>query len=399
VGGNAAPGGGGYVTILLGNGDGSLTQHASYALLGYPSAMATADVNSDGCPDLVVLFRKQDTSPAMDVLLGRCDGTFEQLAPVAIQPNAISILVNDFNGDGYPDIVLSHVDGLTFLAGKGDGTFQAEAAFETGQPAQAFALGDLNGDGVPDLLVTTGSPVGSLAFVAGLPWHALRNQSAASFATGPLAAGSLVAAFGPDLATGNMEGPANSLLGTTVTVLDSLGERAGATLLYVSPGQVNYQMPGVYPGPGIVTITSGDGHSVSAPALIGAVSPGVFTLNPAGLVAADVKRVHADGSSDEESIFVVDDEQILPLPVNLGPAGDQVFLEIYGTGIRAAGQTSVQVRIGGVNAPVSAVAPGSVSGMDMVEVQVPRSLAGRGKVSVVLTAAGQVANTTSFIVQ
>jgi uncharacterized protein (TIGR03437 family) len=396
VGGNVTPGAGGYVTILLGHGDGSLTQRASYGLLGYPSLMAAADVNGDGCPDLIVLFQKQDMSPAMDVLLGQCDGTFEQLPAVTVNPGAISILVNDFDGDGHPDIVLSHVSGLTFMAGKGDGTFQAEAAFETGQAAQALALGDLNNDGVPDLVVGRG---GLLAFVPGLPLQALRNQSAASFALGPLAAGSLVAAFGSHLATGTMQGPANSLLGTTVTVLDSLGETANATLYYVSPGQVNYQMPGMYPGPGTVTIASGDGHSASAPVLISMVSPGVFTLNPAGLVAAEAKRVHADGSSDEENIFALSDGRVVPLPVSLGPAGDQVFLEIYATGIRTAGQKNVQARIGGVNAPVSAVGPGPVAGLDQVEVQVPRSLAGRGKVSVVLTAAGQVANTTSFIVQ
>jgi len=399
VGGNAAPGGGGYVTVFLGNGDGSLTRRASYGLLGYPSLLATADVNGDGCPDLIVVFQNQDMSPAMDVLLGRCDGTFEQLSPVAVNPGAISILVNDFAGDSKPDIVLSHVSGLTFMAGKGDGTFQAEAAFETGQSAQGLALADLNGDGVPDLVVTTTNPFGSLAFVPGLPWQALRNQSAASFATGPLAAGSLVAAFGSHLATGTMQGPANSLLGTTVTVLDSLGETASATLFYVSPGQVNYQMPAMYPGPGRVTITSGDGHPVSAAVLISMVSPGVFTLNPAGLVAAEVKRVHADGSSDEESLFVVDDGHVLPLPVNLGTAGDRVLLEIYGTGIRAAGLKNVQARIGGLSAPVSAVGAGSVPGLDQIEVEVPQSLAGRGKVSVVLTAAGQVANTTSFVVQ
>jgi len=398
VSGDAAPGGGGYVAILLGNGDGTLTQYSNVDLLGYPSAIAAADVNGDGCPDLIVLYQQQDLSPAMGVLLGRCDGTFRQLPPVPIDSGAISLLVNAFDG-GYPGIVLSHASGLTFLAGNGDGTFQAEAAFETGQPAQGLALADLNGDSVPDLAVTTGAPFGSLAFVAGLPLHALRNQCAASFAVSPLAAGSLVAAFGPDLATGTMPGPANSLLGTNVTVLDSLGETVGATLLYVSPGQVNYQMPGVYPGPATVTVTSGDGHSISAPALIRTVAPGIFTLNAAGLIAADVKRVQADGSSDEENIFTISGGQVTALPVNLGPAGDQVFLEIYGTGIRAAGQNNVQVRIGGVSAPVTALSSGAVAGLDQVEVQIPASLAGRGKVSVVLIAAGQEANTTSFVVQ
>jgi len=129
------------------------------------------------------------------------------------------------------------------------------------------------------------------------------------------------------------------------------------------------------------------------------VSPGVFTLNTARLVAAGVKRVRGDGSSSEENLFTLSDGRVVPLPVNLGPTSDQVYLEIYGTGIQAAGLKNVQVRIGGVNAPVSAVGSGFAAGIDQVEVQVPRSLAGRGKVSVVLTAAGQVANTTSFVVQ
>ena len=399
VGGNAEPGAGGYVTILAGNGDGSLTQHASFPLLGYPSLMAAADVNGDGCPDLMVIFQKQDMSPAMDVLLGLCDGIFEQLPAVPVGGNVNSILVNDFDGDGHPDIVLCRTSGLSFMAGKGDGTFQAEAAFQTGQPAQGLALADLNSDGAPDLVVATSAPFGSLAFVPGLPLQALRNQSAASFAFGPLAAGSLVAAFGSHLATGTKQGPASSLLGTTVTVLDSLGQTANAMLLYVSAGQVNYRMPGMYPGPGLVTIRSGDGRSVTAPVLISMVSPGVFTLNTARLVAAGVKRVRGDGSSSEENLFTLSDGRVVPLPVNLGPTSDQVYLEIYGTGIQAAGLKNVQVRIGGVNAPVSAVGSGFAAGIDQVEVQVPRSLAGRGKVSVVLTAAGQVANTTSFVVQ
>ena len=400
VGGSPATTVPGYVTTLLGDGKGALTKKGNVVFPGYPSSVTAADVNGDGCPDLIVLFQHPDQTPAMDVLLGNCDGTFNQLSPVNISADASSLVVYDFNGDGHPDLVLAHTTGLTFMAGNGNGAFQPETAFASAQSAIALALGDLNADTANDLVVTTGVPSALMALIPGFTAQGLRNQSAASYATGPLAPGSLVAAFGSHLATGTKTGPATSLLGTKVTLVDSFGTTLNPTLLYVGPNQVNYLLPpNVNIGLARVTVTSGDGHSSGAQIVVSQVSPGVFTLNSGGLIAAGVKLVHSDGTSEQESLFAVDNGAVVAQPVSLGSSSDEAFLEIYGTGIAAAGQSNVRVRIGGVSAPVSSVGAGFTPGVDEVDAQIPASLAGRGKVSVVLTASGQAANTTSFVVQ
>ncbi len=94
------------------------------------------------------------------------------------------------------------------------------------------------------------------------PTGAVANVSAASF-TGPtLASESIVAAFGAGLATTTQTAGAiplpTSLAGTTITVRDSAGTERLAPLFFVSPDQVNYQMPpGTMPGLATVTINGG----------------------------------------------------------------------------------------------------------------------------------------------
>ena len=83
------------------------------------------------------------------------------------------------------------------------------------------------------------------------------------------------------------------------------------------------------------------------------------------------------------------------IPIDLGPGTDRVYLGLFGTGVRGrTGLTGVNVKIGGVDAPVSfAQAQGSLVGLDQINAQIPRSLIGRGDVDVVLTVDGKVANT------
>ncbi|HEX8998786.1 MAG TPA: hypothetical protein VGB07_02730, partial [Blastocatellia bacterium] len=85
-------------------------------------------------------------------------------------------------------------------------------------------------------------------------------------------------------------------------------------------------------------------------------------------------------------------------PIDLGPdlgtATDQVFLVLYGTGLRfRSALSAVSVSIGGINTEVlfAGAAPG-FAGLDQINVRVPRSLAGRGEVDVTLAADGHTAN-------
>jgi len=81
----------------------------------------------------------------------------------------------------------------------------------------------------------------------------------------------------------------------------------------------------------------------------------------------------------------------LTTPIDLGPETDQVFLLLFGTGIR--GGTNASIKIGGVDAEVAyAGAQGGLVGLDQVNVKLPRALIGRGEVDLVLTVDGKAAN-------
>jgi uncharacterized protein (TIGR03437 family) len=83
--------------------------------------------------------------------------------------------------------------------------------------------------------------------------------------------------------------------------------------------------------------------------------------------------------------------------VRLQPV-DQVFLIGYGTGIRYRSSLSaVTATIGGTNADVSfAGAQPAFVGLDQLNLAVPRSLAGRGAVDVVVRVDGKTANTVTI---
>ena len=87
----------------------------------------------------------------------------------------------------------------------------------------------------------------------------------------------------------------------------------------------------------------------------------------------------------------------MPRPINLGT--DQIFLILYGTGIRHA--TNVTATVGGLNVPVAyAGAQGAFVGEDQVNVgPLPLSLAGMGKANIVVTADGVATNTVNLVIQ
>ncbi|HMX27871.1 MAG TPA: hypothetical protein PKC13_19940, partial [Blastocatellia bacterium] len=76
---------------------------------------------------------------------------------------------------------------------------------------------------------------------------------------------------------------------------------------------------------------------------------------------------------------------------------DQVFLILYGTGLRFRNSLSgVSAKIGGTDiTPLYAGAQSDFAGLDQVNLRLPRSLAGRGDVEIILTVDGKTANTVS----
>jgi hypothetical protein len=156
--------------VLLGNGDGTFQANVVYDSGGTGGvAVAVADVNGDGRPDLLLA---NGTSNNVTVLLGNGDGTFQKaIAYSSGGQGPTSIAVADVNGDHKPDLLVANyctptcsgglsTDGsVGVLLGNGDGTFQGAVSYDSGaQNTYSVAVANLTGNGKLDLAVVSCGP-------------------------------------------------------------------------------------------------------------------------------------------------------------------------------------------------------------------------------------------------
>ncbi|MGH9885948.1 MAG: FG-GAP repeat domain-containing protein [bacterium] len=144
----------GPMVVLLGNGDGTFQETVEYPSggVGANIVMAT-DINLDGKLDLLIANRGANS---VTVLIGHGDGTFSR-KPITTSTGPdtgpYALAVADFNLDGVPDVVTPNfMSGTaTVLLGTGDGHFeQAIDAGRMGISTYGVAAGDFDGDGKPD---------------------------------------------------------------------------------------------------------------------------------------------------------------------------------------------------------------------------------------------------------
>jgi uncharacterized protein (TIGR03437 family) len=249
-------------------------------------------------------------------------------------------------------------------------------------------------------------------YVVGLQGNILRiaapglaaSVSAASYRGSSLAPEAIVAAFGTALATATQAAPSNqtlptTLAGLTVRVTDAAGTTRNAPLFFVSPTQVNYQLPpGTASGAAAISFVSANGTVANETISIGNVAPSLFSANATGrgLAAAVVQRVRG-GTQTTEPVTRFDggSNQLVAVPIDLEPETDEVFLVLFGTGFRFRSALSgVTATVGGTPVEVTfAGAQNTFTGLDQANLRLPRSLIGRGEVEVVLMLDGQTANT------
>ncbi len=338
---------------------------------------------------------------------GKQAGTFiiTDAARTQLQPGSIN---------GNARVYLEHTQegALANGFGRNEWTFKWRApSTDVAGPGKVtfYIVGNAaNGNGRP-----TGDYIYTKSFStspANDPGASVSNVSAASFIGSPLAPESIVAAFGSNLAVStetasSLPLPA-TLAGTKVMVRDRTGEERLAPLFFVSPGQVNYQIPAsTGDGTATITITNGNAITSMGSAQIVNVAPGLFaaTANGQGWASAVALRVKPDGSQSFEPVVSYDRSQngFVAVPLDLGPETDQVFLIAFGTGFRfRSALSAVRANLGGANAQVLFAGPqGDFVGLDQVNLRVPRELKGRGDVEIELEVDGQKANRVKIYIK
>ena len=140
------------VSVFIGNGDGTFKPRTTISTKSV--GMTVVDVNGDGKLDLL-------TTGGANVreFFGNGDGTFQAGPTLTASGGSVgAVALADMNGDGKPDIVYGDYNNAlmgVFLATGGGGAFAPVATFATaaaGNNPVDLAVADLNGDGKPEVL-------------------------------------------------------------------------------------------------------------------------------------------------------------------------------------------------------------------------------------------------------
>lgn len=417
------------VRVLLGNGDGTFRPGATISTVGVEQVVV-ADFNHDGWLDVAVM--PHFGPGTLLVFLGQGDGAFSSGIQTQI-PFALEwlYLAADFNGDGIAD--LTAPGGIAL--GKGDGTFQSPIGYPQGRVGVPIAVADFQRDGRVDLvtsdrvgsvfvfpgkgdgsllsptvqsvgwgvmpraavvdveypyvdsrrgyhadLVTTSGSSNSITIL--LYWGEtagpmLRAVSAAS-GTAIVAPGSLATLFGPTPATGSVS--ATPPWPTRLGGLSLDVEGRLARLLYVSPTQINFQVPLEFSsnddGYWNLTIADEKGKTYDAGGLhLNSVAPGLFlVVYNYGPPAGSAIRVEPDGTQVPIPLYTCGSSDtgrycdFAPIP--LSTAGDRpIYVSLFGTGFRGATPANVTCEVNGVQVPVVYAGPQETPGVDQINIR------------------------------
>jgi hypothetical protein len=147
---------GGFVTVLLGGGDGTLTESWTYQARGGGNTIAVGDFNQDGHLDLFISGYDL-VNRYFGIAFGKGDGTFSSPTQQMVGYYPGIPAVGDFNSDGILDLAIteSRDEAIDVFLGDGNGGFQELGAFTAFGEVSAVAA-DLNHDGNLDLVTDSG---------------------------------------------------------------------------------------------------------------------------------------------------------------------------------------------------------------------------------------------------
>ncbi len=254
--------------------------------------------------------------------------------------------------------------------------------------------------GSPELLA---AGIGPTIWVGPARLTARGVVSAASFRGGSVAPDEIISIFGGGFGSGLHVATAmplpSELGGVAAVLLDAFGFQQQLRMLVVSPRQINAILPPNLPlGESTLQVTVPGDPTVSEKVRVERVAPGIFSANATGtgMAAAATVRI-APGGVPMPAQALQGAGPLSGFPIDLGPDDEQVVLLLFGTGIR--NYSSIRVTIGGVEAEVVGVLhQPEFAGLDQINAVIPRSLAGRGEVEVLVAIDGVEANVVTIVV-
>lgn len=279
------------VFVLSSSADYSKVTFTPQTTLSAATALATADLNGDGNGDLIVVNGYGASSAFVSVMLGNSDGTFQSPVNYPIAGNySTTAVIDDVNGDGKLDVVaVSQDQQISVLLGKGDGTLQSAQSFAapalpgyTGTTSATIAgmiTTDLRGIGKKDIVCSNGLVLlgnGDGTFTA---------ASAAAF---PFTQDSTYSG-GPTLASGdlNNDGKLDLVMNNGLTVSTWLGKGDGT----FTQGQ---SYAAIYDS-GFVTVSDLDGDG-NADIYVGLANGGLYSGDDSSFNSAYVLMGNGDGT-------------------------------------------------------------------------------------------------------
>lgn len=155
----------GYISVMLGRGDGTFSSRVDYTYgtsLGAGS-LTVGDFNGDGNLDLAATNSGHATGEVA-ILIGNSDGTFQGYVDYPAEGGAVGVVAGDFNNDHLLDLAIADPfdSAVLVLPGNGDGSFQAPIVTGVGLATTALAAADFNGDGNLDVAFYNGVAGGAI---------------------------------------------------------------------------------------------------------------------------------------------------------------------------------------------------------------------------------------------
>ena len=226
------------------------------------------------------------------------------------------------------------------------------------------------------------------------------SVSAASY-TRPLSPEAISSMFGNGLAT-QVIAAASVPLPTTLGGTRIFVNGTAAPLFYVSPTQVNYQLPlqaNTNLNTTILTV-SGSGIVSQERLQLNGEAPGIFTAS-------------SDGNGGPAAFWTADgivNNRVTNPDGSLSPIPANTYLILFGTGIRRAPDLNpnntngvaevTTANFGNLTAPVDyAGVQGYYVGLDQINVQIPVSLTGKGQTALTINVNGKLTNTVQIKIQ